>query len=162
MDGSTGIIFDKSRKQVLLLKRRDVPVWVFPGGRIEKNETPEQACIREVLEETGYGVRIVRKTAEYTHGNSERKNYFFECEIISGRPTLGSETKDINFFPINNLPEPCHPQLKDWLEDALKSKTITKREMPPISKWEVLSKVFEYPIPVFRYFLLKFGVRINT
>jgi 8-oxo-dGTP pyrophosphatase MutT (NUDIX family) len=31
----------------------------FPKGTIEPGETPEQACIREVLEETGYNVRII-------------------------------------------------------------------------------------------------------
>lgn len=45
-------MFDNHQK-LLLVKRRDVPVWVFPGGGIEKGETPERAVVREVFEESG-------------------------------------------------------------------------------------------------------------
>ena len=60
MDGSVGIVFYNQGK-LLLVKRRDVPVWVFPGGGIVENETPEKAVIREVLEESGYKVKILKK-----------------------------------------------------------------------------------------------------
>ena len=33
--------------------------WEFPGGKIKSGETPEQAAIRECLEETGLHVQIV-------------------------------------------------------------------------------------------------------
>ncbi|WLD94779.1 NUDIX hydrolase [Alkalihalobacillus sp. AL-G] len=39
------------------IKTGDV-VWNFPGGGVEKNESPEEACIREVKEETGYNIEI--------------------------------------------------------------------------------------------------------
>ncbi len=44
--------------EVLLLKRHGgssfVPdAWVFPGGAIEPDETPEEAAVRETLEEAG-------------------------------------------------------------------------------------------------------------
>lgn len=48
-------------QSVLMVKqyveRGDI-VWNFPGGSIEQNESPEQACIREVKEETGYDICI--------------------------------------------------------------------------------------------------------
>ncbi|TLS37265.1 NUDIX hydrolase [Pseudalkalibacillus caeni] len=46
---------------VLMVKQkvqRGAVVWNFPGGGVEPNETPEQACTREVKEETGYTVEI--------------------------------------------------------------------------------------------------------
>ena len=47
--------------EVLMVQQRvqrGAIVWVFPGGGIEKGETPEEACIREVKEETGLEVKI--------------------------------------------------------------------------------------------------------
>ena len=51
--GATALIFKDKRSQVLMIKRRDVPLWVLPGGSIDANESPEEAVVREVLEETG-------------------------------------------------------------------------------------------------------------
>ena len=61
-----GIIFSEDRSEILLIKRRDVPVWVLPGGGIDKEETPDEAILREMEEETGYKVKLSRKIGEYT------------------------------------------------------------------------------------------------
>jgi hypothetical protein len=43
-----------SQHDVLLARRRDrTPPWTFPGGAVEPGESPEQAAVRETLEETG-------------------------------------------------------------------------------------------------------------
>ncbi|NBO24836.1 MAG: NUDIX hydrolase, partial [Chlamydiae bacterium] len=41
------------KEKVLLIKRRDVPVFALPGGGVESNESAEEAAIREMGEETG-------------------------------------------------------------------------------------------------------------
>ncbi|RDS83550.1 NUDIX domain-containing protein [Dyella monticola] len=43
----------KAERQVLLLKHKKLGVWLYPGGHIEADETPDAAVLREVLEETG-------------------------------------------------------------------------------------------------------------
>lgn len=63
-------VFDKLHQKILLIKRRDVPVWVIPGGGIEKGETSEVAAIRETKEESGYDIKIIRKVAEYSRAPS--------------------------------------------------------------------------------------------
>ena len=60
-----GILFNAARTEVLMVQRRDIPVWVLPGGGLDKGEAPEEGTLREVLEETGYKTAIVRKVAEY-------------------------------------------------------------------------------------------------
>jgi 8-oxo-dGTP diphosphatase len=69
-------------KQFVL--RGDI-VWNFPGGGMENNETPEQACIREVKEETGYEVRIIKLLFH------NREKYSFLAEIIGGNLKLDKE-----------------------------------------------------------------------
>jgi diadenosine hexaphosphate hydrolase (ATP-forming) len=59
------------RRQVVLLIRvsdlRGRPIWSFPKGRLDAGETPAQAAVREVLEETGWLCRIEAdlSTTEY-------------------------------------------------------------------------------------------------
>ena len=65
-DSVAGVIFSPCRSEVLLVFRRDVPVWVLPGGAIEPNEPPEDAIVREIVEETGFHVKIERLAGAYT------------------------------------------------------------------------------------------------
>ena len=44
---------------MLLVKHKKLGVWLYPGGHIERHETPDEALIREVKEETGLSVELV-------------------------------------------------------------------------------------------------------
>jgi len=47
--------------KVLFLKHRKYGIWLQPGGHVEEKETPDEAAIREVKEETGLEVEILDK-----------------------------------------------------------------------------------------------------
>jgi ADP-ribose pyrophosphatase YjhB (NUDIX family) len=49
--------------RVLLLFHRKLQMWLPPGGHIEPNELPDEAAIREVLEETGVHAALIGETA---------------------------------------------------------------------------------------------------
>jgi len=55
-------------KRVLVLRRRDRDEWVFPKGHLERGEQSRDAAVREVREETGLAVSLVRPlgSTEYT------------------------------------------------------------------------------------------------
>jgi len=52
--------------------------YVFPGGGVDEGETPEQAAVREMKEETGLRVTVQRKLAEIYFGLSDQVYYLVE------------------------------------------------------------------------------------
>src|SRR5665213_1684209 len=97
-----GAVFSPDRTAVLLILRRDVPVWVLPGGGIDRGESPIEATIREILEETGLTVKMDRLIGSYYPINKlAKKTLLYECSVISGQPSISNETKDVKFFPLD-------------------------------------------------------------
>lgn len=155
-------IFDKQRKKILLTKRRDIPVWVFPGGRIEPGETPEQTAVRESLEETGIQVSLVRKIGTYTPRNRLSKyTHFFEARIISGEPKTTDETQALDFFSTDELPYPLPPPYEIMTEHALSNKTY-KTEIPNSSYWIFFKNLLKRPDLIARFLLMKMGIHLNS
>ncbi|MFN7985126.1 MAG: NUDIX domain-containing protein [Vicinamibacterales bacterium] len=99
----TGIVFDEHQR-VLLVRQRDLNIWSTPGGAIEPNETPANAVVREVWEETGLRTEPVRLLGVFggpqcmvTYPNGDQVTYVtsvFECRVCSG--TLRDTTEETN------------------------------------------------------------------
>lgn len=60
--------------------------WEFPGGKIEIDETPEEAIAREIKEELDTAVEVVEllDTVEYDYPNFHLSMDCFICKIVSG------------------------------------------------------------------------------
>ncbi|WP_419961783.1 NUDIX hydrolase [Psychrobacillus sp. BM2] len=63
-------------------------VWNFPGGGIHKGESPEDACIREIKEETGYEVKIKELL------NTESTKFTYLVEIVGGKMFVDKSIED--------------------------------------------------------------------
>jgi len=49
--------------KVLLHRHHKLGIWLPPGGHVEPNETPDDAAVREVLEEAGVAVELIGERA---------------------------------------------------------------------------------------------------
>jgi 8-oxo-dGTP diphosphatase len=108
-------IIPYSPDKILLIKRLTPPFigyWALPGGRSEPGETAEQTVIREVKEETGLNVKIIRKIGEYREKGVQAGldyDYYPTCFVvvpISGNcKKQDSEISEIRLFKIDELPE---------------------------------------------------------
>ncbi|HMA35995.1 MAG TPA: NUDIX domain-containing protein [Chloroflexia bacterium] len=126
---AAAVIFD-SAGRILLQQRGDNGYWGLPGGAVELGETVAAAAVREVREETGYDVAIIRligvysdpqyTVARYPDGNIvQYVNCLFECRIIGGAPALSDETTALDWFNPEALPTPFVPNHIPRLHDAL-------------------------------------------
>jgi 8-oxo-dGTP pyrophosphatase MutT (NUDIX family) len=60
----TVAVFVVWERKVLLHLHRKLGMWLPPGGHIERGELPDDAAVREVLEETGVKVELVGERRE--------------------------------------------------------------------------------------------------
>ena len=70
--------------QILLSHETKSGWWLLPGGGLEENETPEECCVREVEEETGYIVSPVHEFLIIYEYYEEYRyiSHYFVCKII--------------------------------------------------------------------------------
>jgi len=162
-NGVVGIVFNNDRNAVLLLKRRDVPMWVFPGGGIEEEESPEKAIVREVFEETGLTVGNLRKFGEYWPiSHLASYTYAFQCKDIQGNLVNSDESCEVKFFPIEKLPSDFFHIHREWLEDCLtNSSELIKRQIN-VTYWRLFLYFLRHPIIVIRAISARLGFPINT
>jgi mutator protein MutT len=97
-----GIVLIQNGKVALIERHRaGLHYYSFPGGGVDEGETPEQAAVREAMEELGIEVTIKQKVANVQLGYKSRQFYFL-VEQIGGEFGTGSGEE----FESSNLDNP--------------------------------------------------------
>jgi mutator protein MutT len=84
-----GIVLIEDNKVALIERHRaGLDYFVFPGGGVDEGETPEQAAVREAMEELGVEVTVKQKVAEIQIETS--KQIYFLVERVAGEFGTGT------------------------------------------------------------------------
>ena len=125
---SAAVVLDDERR-VLFVRRSIEPYrgdWALPAGYQDLGESAEQAAIREVREETGIGVEVIRLLGLLHVPDDPRKPAnvaVFLCRVLpgpaAGMLAAGDDASDAQWFPLDELPSdlgfPNNRQILDSL-----------------------------------------------
>jgi ADP-ribose pyrophosphatase YjhB (NUDIX family) len=123
-------IIRNAEGQILLQRRSDNGLWGLPGGSVEIGESVRDAIIREVREETGLAVEVLRLIGVYSDPAFQIVRYpdgnvvhyistLFACRILSGKLQTCDETLDLQFFDPANPPADLLPMPRLRIQDAI-------------------------------------------
>jgi 8-oxo-dGTP diphosphatase len=142
--GVTGVIFDKNN-HILLLKHtyRRVP-WSLPGGYLKTTELPKIGLAREIAEETGFQINVIRIIS--THSNDRGHldmSYFGEFKGGKFRPS--AEVSDYMFVSVDRLPKLLTDQYEQ-IHEALRRKRAYDKDKKTRRKHEDTVRLGPYRV----------------
>jgi 8-oxo-dGTP pyrophosphatase MutT (NUDIX family) len=116
--GVNAVIVDDTGRVLLALRARP-PIWNLPGGGVEPGESPWDAAVREVREEVGVRVTVLRLTGVYHRPPAGDPVLVFRCVVASGEPATSDEALRVGWFQPDALPEPINPYQPERIAGAL-------------------------------------------
>lgn len=100
--------------RVLLIRNPYGPMkWDLPGGGVRRGELPEEAARREVREEVGISLHVLRPLGRYTGTEHYHKDTVVSYFARVGSPALKprrAEVYEEGWFEWGRLPEPLSPE----------------------------------------------------
>ncbi|WP_249193145.1 NUDIX domain-containing protein [Burkholderia cenocepacia] len=113
-----GILFRAPGPLFLLVQRSDTGEWEQPGGHAEGDETPEQAAVRETIEEIGGCPEGLRWAARRNAipGSAGEYTCFLQNVAEPFKPVLNDEHTAWQWAAPGSLPEKMHPAVAQTIE----------------------------------------------
>ncbi|MFB9974382.1 NUDIX hydrolase [Allobacillus sp. SKP2-8] len=120
--GSGFVLHPNKPDHILMLFHKSLERWLQPGGHVDPGETPEEAAIREVKEETGIDVRLhsVHKEQLYPFdvnihyiptnkqkGEPGHFHYDFRYLFVTDETEIGQndEDHDVRWVHVSEIPD---------------------------------------------------------
>ena len=136
------LTFDE-QDRVLLVRRHEDEMWGTPGGSIDPFETPADAAVREMWEETGLYVEPIRivgayggdETVHWQYNDGDEVIYVtivFEAKVIGGKlQPRETEIRELRYFSQDEIADlDAHSWVKMILNDAFRNRNSTNFSPP--------------------------------
>jgi len=123
---TVGAVVGNDAGEILLVKRADSGVWLFPTGWADVGYSPAEVVIKEVAEETGIECEVVRPIAVVDGIRRGFTRIPLVSLVFHCRQTGGSlkphplECEDVGFFAENQMPEPV-AGAESWAAHAFRA-----------------------------------------
>jgi mutator protein MutT len=126
-------------EQILLVRRSNPPMqgeWSIPGGLVETGETTREAIIREVREETGLEIEIVKLAEVFeriVRDRDSRVQYHYVlidyvCRATTGEAHAASDVSEVRWVNTDRLEKlAVAPETCEVIRKALHSGSIALR-----------------------------------
>jgi 8-oxo-dGTP diphosphatase len=105
--------------------------WEFPGGKIDFGETPEEACVREAKEESGFDIEIEKLlpttiTCYWEHPDRQSQMILlgYICKLVGGNASIEDHgVSEVKWFDIEKAKKlDCLPGTQEFLDVYLKER----------------------------------------
>lgn len=94
------VIYRRDKKILFVRKRKSK--WNLPGGRVEQGESPVQAALREMKEETGLAIEHMRYVSQYQE--DDVVHFLFEASLDTAqKPRPHNEIEDCRWISAKHL-----------------------------------------------------------
>ncbi len=111
-----GIVFNE-KEEVLLVQRRFPPLaWGPPAGFPDFGESPAETIEREVMEETGISCEILAPLGDFEYPEVNARLIIYVCAYLFGNLRCSYESKNVGWFPIDDLPDELSPSKEVFLK----------------------------------------------
>ena len=106
------ILFNK-KEDIVLIRRKNPPFknsYALPGGFVEIGESVEDACIREVYEETNIKVKIVKQIGVFSDPKRDPRGhivtvaYLCEPRTKNEKPKAQDDAAALEIIPLSKIP----------------------------------------------------------